>query len=209
MKLSAKYRALVAHLYDRSLEGAENKYFQEQRRKVVETVSGTVLELGAGTGANLPYYQPKLLQKLVLTEPDEFMLQKLSQKTGRYRLPLEYLQVGAENLPFPNASFDYVVTTLVLCSVGDLAKSLAEVRRVLKPGGELRFFEHVRAEGRISVGLQTIITPLWKVCAVGCHLNRDTYAAIEKAGFRTNGFSPSRVMRVTIFPFITGTAISS
>lgn len=93
-------------------------------------------------------------------------------------------QARAEALPFASESFDAVLGTLVFCTIGDPARALCEARRVLKPGGAFRLIEHVRVENRLIAGVQDVLTPVWKEIAGGCHLNRDTLAAVERAGFR-------------------------
>jgi ubiquinone/menaquinone biosynthesis C-methylase UbiE len=150
--------------------------------------------------------EPEKVKRLVLVEPDRYMLAKLEAKKSRFNLPLETMLAEAEKLPFPDNSFDYVITTLVLCTVRDLDKSLAEILRVLKPGGELRFFEHVRSKSGIFSAAQTMMTPVWKRCSLGCHLNRDTFAAIKRAGFHFCDFEDSGYNLATLLPLIDGYA---
>jgi ubiquinone/menaquinone biosynthesis C-methylase UbiE len=120
------------------------------------------------------------------------MREKLRPKLAQARVPVEVSEAGAETLPFPDASFDTVVSTLVLCTVPDRDAALAEIRRVLRPGGRLLFIEHVRAEGR-AARWQDRVDPVWRRIFAGCHPNRDTVAAIRAAGFeieRLEDFEP-------------------
>jgi ubiquinone/menaquinone biosynthesis C-methylase UbiE len=123
------------------------------------------------------------------------MLKRLKAKAESQGIKANVIESGAESLPFEDASFDTVVATLMLCSVRDQSRALAEVHRVLKPGGELRFFEHVRARGRVWSAFQQAIKPLWRIIADGCEPDRDTVAAIRRAGFElamleNYGFGP-------------------
>lgn len=155
------------------------------RAAVAAGARGWVLDLGTGTGLNLAHLGPEV--EAVAVDPSPHMLRR-----ARLRVPgATFVEARAEALPFADGSFDAVVATLVLCSVEDPARSLAEVRRVLRPGGELRFYEHVRARGP-AAKLQDAITPLWQRVADGCHPNRDTLAAIAAAGFTLTEVEPVR-----------------
>jgi SAM-dependent methyltransferase len=146
----------------------------------VGDVAGHVLEIGIGNGLNLRYYRH--ISKLTAIEPDPFMRQLLAGRAETVVFPFEVRPAKAEALPFEDSSFDAVVTSLVLCSVGELGRALGEIRRVLKPGGEYRFMEHVRADG-IGGKLLDAIQPGWSWLGGGCHPNRQTEAAIRAAGF--------------------------
>ncbi|HEX5450549.1 MAG TPA: class I SAM-dependent methyltransferase [Gaiellaceae bacterium] len=164
---------IFAALYDKLSAKEERETVGPMRRELLSHARGRTLEIGAGTGPNLQHYPAGL--DLVLTEPDVHMAK---------RMKVESVQARAEDLPFPDASFDTVVSTLALCTVDDLAASLREVRRVLKPGGSLLFMEHVRGEeGSKLERWQDRLEPVWGFCAGGCHPNRDTLAAIRDAGF--------------------------
>jgi SAM-dependent methyltransferase len=142
-----------------------------------------VVEIGAGTGANLAHY-PATLTEVIATEPDPHMLRRASDAAAAAPVPVRLLRAPGERLPLDDATADTVVSTLVLCSVRDQARVLAEVRRVLKPDGALLLWEHVRApNGGRLVRWQDRLERPWGFVAGGCHPNRDTVAAVESAGF--------------------------
>jgi ubiquinone/menaquinone biosynthesis C-methylase UbiE len=171
---------LFAALYDRLGAAAERSWLGERRSRLLSGARGEVLEIGGGTGANLPHYHDA--QRVVVTEPDPFMREKLWPKLDQAGVPVEVSDADAQSLPFAEGSFDVVVSTLVLCTVPDQREALAEVRRVLRPGGRLLFLEHVRGTGTVA-RWQDRILPLWRRMFAGCHPNRDTVASIEAAGF--------------------------
>ncbi len=166
--------------YDLITWWAERSVFGPLRRLVVGSATGRVLEIGAGTGANFAYYAAA--EAVVATEPDPFMFRRASRRAERQGLDIQIQRCPAEALPFADGSFDTVVSTLVLCSVADPDRALAEARRVLKEGGYLRFMEHVRADGLVGQ-VQDLLTPAWRWFGAGCHLNRHTDESIEAAGF--------------------------
>jgi ubiquinone/menaquinone biosynthesis C-methylase UbiE len=169
----------MARFYDRVMEGEERRNLGRFRRELLSDVQGRVLEVGAGTGCNLELY-PDELRDLTVAEPDPHMRAQLQRK-----FPSQTVSPAAlGDLPFDAGSFDAVVCTLVLCTVRDPAASLADVRRVLKPGGRLVFMEHVRDEAFGVKTAQRIAQPLWKRVAGGCHLTRDTEGEMRRAGFR-------------------------
>ena len=205
---------VFAALYDPLGRAAERGWMGERRAALLAGVRGEVLEIGGGTGANLPHYRDA--ERVVVSEPDPFMRERLRAKLGDARVPVEVLEAGAEALPFEDGSFDAAVSTLVLCTVPDQGTALAEIRRVLRPGGRLLFIEHVRGEdagGRRSrvARLQDNVTPLWRRLFAGCHPNRDTVAAIERAGFRVESLErfepPVPFSRLT--PHVQGAAMAS
>jgi ubiquinone/menaquinone biosynthesis C-methylase UbiE len=179
---------MMAALYDRMMRGTEEACLAEWRAGLIGDLEGEVLEVGAGTGLNLPFY-PATVTRLVLSEPDPHMRNKLAQKAlaeTTTRVEVSHASLG--KLPVPSDSFDAVVSTLVLCSVPSLDEALAEIHRVLKPGGKFVFLEHVAAEGRARrLKWQHRVEPFWKWFAGNCHLTRRTEAAIVAAGFELDG----------------------
>lgn len=180
----------LAAIYDRFMRSAETTILGPWRRELLDGIEGEVLEVGAGTGANLPHY-PERVTRLVLTEPDRAMRRRLERRLaveagvrGRPFASVHPDDVPLERLPFDAGRFDAVVATLVLCSVGDPIRSIAEIRRVLRPGGRFVFLEHVAAEDRPArLRWQRRIEPLWRRVSGNCHLTRRTEAAILDAGF--------------------------
>ncbi len=171
-------------VYDRFMQGSEEACLTEWRAELLAGIEGDVLEVGAGTGANLRHYSGDV-GRLVATEPDPYMIAKLRKRSVQDRPKgLEIVETEVERMPFADASFDAVVATLVLCSVTDLDRSIAEIRRVLRPGGKLVYLEHVAAEDRPDRYVwQRRVEPFWKRVAGNCHLTRRTGAAIRSGGF--------------------------
>ena len=166
--------------YD-GLNGAlDRNGFGERRDRLVGSLTGDVLEIGAGTELNLPRY--RRVARLVAIEPDPHYRRRLQARAHHAHVGAEVIDARAETLPFSDQSFDHVVTSICLCSVTDLQATLAEIHRVLRPGGSLAFLEHVRGTGRLG-RWQDRLTPLQRRLAEGCNLNRDTQAAIQAAGF--------------------------
>ena len=158
-----------------------NRY-RSIREEVVGEATGRVLEVGAGTGFNLRYYGDRATS-VTATEPNPFMLDRANRrasKSGRY---IEFMRARAEELPFDDASFDTVVGTWFLCSVQDPAQALAELSRVLKPGGSFRFVEHVKRERGFGGLWQSAIAPVWSWLGAGCHPDRETELSIREASF--------------------------
>jgi ubiquinone/menaquinone biosynthesis C-methylase UbiE len=173
---------LMAAVYDRVMAVSERACLQRWRTELLADLRGRVLEVGAGTGASLPAY-PDTLDELVLAEPDPHMRRQLEARLGGHARvsviadPIESLQVA-------DASFDSVVSSLVLCSVAAPERALAEIFRVLRPGGRLLFIEHVAAHGEPRrLAWQRRIEPVWRHVAGNCHLTRDTAESILAAGF--------------------------
>jgi ubiquinone/menaquinone biosynthesis C-methylase UbiE len=176
---------IFAALYDRMAASAERRWMGERRRRLLTGARGAVLEIGGGTGANLPHYRD--VDRVTVAEPDTFMRKRLGRKLADVRVSVEVSEAGAEALPFPDTSFDTVVSTLVLCTVPDQEAVLGEVRRVLRPGGRLLFIEHVRAEASTARWQDRLERP-WGWLFAGCHPNRETVAVIEEAGFEIEAF---------------------
>ncbi len=173
---------LFNRLYDPLIELPENLGLRRLRREALRGLRGRVLELGIGTGRNLPLYPPAV-ERVSGIDPDEIMLSQAERRARKVPFPVELILASAEELPFEDGSFDAVVSTLVFCTVPDPPKALGEVRRVLKSGGEFRLLEHVRMEQKPIGWLQDKATPLWKHVAGGCHLDRDTLAAVRQTRF--------------------------
>lgn len=174
---------------------------KQARRRTLSQVRGDVLEIGVGVGTNWEYLPPDV--NYVAIDPDPYMLQRARKHAAEQGRDLDIRQAPAEDLPFRDDSFDTVVTTLTLCSVEDLEKSFAEVRRVLRPGGEFRFWEHVRPEGRIPGKLADLITPAWRRVGAGCHPNRRTVQELESAGFE---LTELRRFKSGVVPMVMGSA---
>ena len=176
---------LMAAVYDRFMRGSEEACLAQWRAELLRDLSGAVLEVGAGTGVTLPHY-PKSITRFVLSEPDAHMRRKLKRKVDAAALRnIEISDAALDSLPFKAGEFDAVVCSLVLCSVPDQPAALAEIARVLKPGGRLVFLEHIAADGRPErLKWQRRIEPVWKHLMGNCHLTRRTEAAIAAAGFR-------------------------
>ncbi|ASR33889.1 SAM-dependent methyltransferase [Prauserella marina] len=171
---------VFAAVYDRTNASAERAFIGQRRAHLVGGLTGVVLDVGAGTGANFPHY--RAADRIVATEPDPAMRAKLVAKLKTTSIPVDVSEATAESLPFDTASFDAVVCTFVLCTVTDPAAALAEIRRVLRPGGKLVVLEHVRGENRLG-RWQDRLAPLWAAFTANCRPNRHTRQAIEEAGF--------------------------
>jgi SAM-dependent methyltransferase len=164
----------------------------EHRTALLAGLTGRVIEVGAGNGLNFAYY-PAGVTEIVAVEPEPY-LRDLGVSAARHAVaPVRVVDGVAEDLPAADASFDAGVASLVLCSVRDQARALAELHRVIRPGGQLRFFEHVRAEGPAHARVQRLADTLWPLLAGGCHTSRDTLGAITAAGFRLGSLRRMRI----------------
>jgi ubiquinone/menaquinone biosynthesis C-methylase UbiE len=180
----ATWSRMFSALYDRAFEAAEEAGLREMRAELLKRARGRVLDLGSGTGLNLELYPHEGLDSLTVTEPDPHMFKQLRQRTAEVCAGAELVQAGAEELPFEDDGFDTVVVTLVLCTVPDQPAALKEISRVLAPGGQLLFLEHVRAHHPDLAKWQDRLERPWRFLGDGCHCNRDTVSAIGAAGFQ-------------------------
>lgn len=171
---------IFASCYDRVSGPLERGILAERRERLLAGLDGDVLDVGAGTGVNLPHFRQA--RRVVAAEPDPAMRRRLTGNLTAARVPVEVTGDAAETLTHPDASFDAVVFTLVLCTVAGVDRALAEARRVLRPSGRLVLLEHVRSDGALA-RWQDRLTPLWSRVAAGCQLGRDTAAAVKRAGF--------------------------
>jgi ubiquinone/menaquinone biosynthesis C-methylase UbiE len=204
----ATWGRIFALGYDRFQRRAEELGMREQRIRFLAEARGRCLEIGAGTGLNLHRWPE--VDELVLSEPDPHMAAQLRRKLASSARQAEVVQAPAEQLPFPDASFDTVALTYVLCTVRDVPAALREIDRVLKPGGHLLFLEHVRSPEPGLARWQDRFHGAWYLFGNGCHCNRDTLATI--------GASPLELERAErgeipgamplVKPMVTGSARS-
>lgn len=199
------YGRLFTSIYDPILALGERSGMRDLRSRTLARATGDVLEIGAGTGLNLRHY-PSAVATLTLADPEPSMVARLRTVAGSSPLTPTIVQAGAEALPFPDASFDTVVSTLVLCTVEDVDASLAEVRRVLRPGGQLLVIEHVRSDAPGLATWQDRLHGPWKAFGYGCNCNRDTEASLAAAGFGTTGLTRSHwpKMPPIVAPIVAG-----
>jgi ubiquinone/menaquinone biosynthesis C-methylase UbiE len=179
----ATWGRMFSAFYDRAFAATEEAGLREMRAELLRQARGRVLELGSGTGLNLELYPREGLDCLTLTEPDPHMVKQLRKRVEEIGCAADLVETGAEDLPFDDDSYDTVVVTLVLCTVPDQPAALKEIARVLKPGGQLLFLEHVRANQPDLAKWQDRLETPWRFLGDGCHCNRDTVAAIGAAGF--------------------------
>jgi ubiquinone/menaquinone biosynthesis C-methylase UbiE len=171
----ARCYARVGHLMDTVVA--------EHRRRLLAGLEGRVLEVGAGNGLNFPHY-PATVTEVVAVEPEPYLRRLALAAARQAPVPIRVVDGTAEALPADDATFDGVAASLVLCTVHDLDRALAEARRVLRPGGSLRFYEHVRATDPRLARWQDRLERPWGWLVGGCHPNRDTVAAVTAAGLQ-------------------------
>ncbi len=195
-------------LYDRCFKAAEEAGLREMRRYVLAGARGRVLEVGAGTGLNIELYPERGIESLTLSEPDPLMVKQLREKLGESEREAELIQAPAEELPFADDSFDTVTVTLVLCTVPDQPAALREIHRVLRPGGQLLFLEHVRAEDAGLARWQDRLEKPWRFLGDGCHCNRDTVAAISASRFEIDELEHDQLPKAPpiVTPLVHGSA---
>lgn len=157
------------------------KPFIEQREKVIPLASGEVLELGIGSGLNLPYYDSAKVSRIVGVDPDDHMWKRSEARRAACPIPVERIGISGENIPLKDESFDSVVVTYSLCTIPDPIKALQEAKRLLRPGGKIYFLEHGQAPDPSIKKWQKRIDPIWKLIAGGCHSGRDIPALFEAA----------------------------
>ena len=203
---------LRAFFYDSLLAKSEEACLTEWRNELVKHVHGNVLEIGAGTGANILFY-PKNGIELTLSEPDKHMRTQLEEKVKNEGL--DHVTISSHTIEKnhrPDATFDCVVSTLVCCSVPNLASAFSEIKRILKPDGYFIFLEHVGAEkGTRRRRWQNRLTPLWCKISGNCHLNRETEIAFNNAGFTFKEIKRESMRKATplVRPTIRGIAIKN
>jgi ubiquinone/menaquinone biosynthesis C-methylase UbiE len=169
-------------MYERISRESERRGTAEHRDRALAGLAGRVIEIGAGNGLNFAHY-PDTVTGVLAVEPEDRLRALAEQAATHAPVPVRVVPGHADALPTADASFDAAVVSLVLCSVPQVASALAKIRRVLIPGGELRFFEHVRSGQPLLGLLQDALAPVWSRAAGGCYPNRDTTAAIRAAGF--------------------------
>jgi len=206
MSLRSKFFALT---YDRQMASTEKAGLHALRERLLAGVTGDVIEIGGGTGLNLPCYGPGV-RSLTITEPEPPMLRHLQRRVREHRPSATVLRASAEDLPFEDHSFDVAVSTLVLCGVDDQPRSLRELRRVLRPGGRLLFLEHLRSEDPAVARLQDRMNWLNRI-VVRCDCNRPTLDSIRKAGFTVSEIEHTELPKVPKFvaPAVTGSATAA
>lgn len=177
------YKIYQQHIFPHLLNQVmQTPALMDLRRELLLGVSNEVLEIGFGTGLNLPFYQ--LVDKLYALEPNADIFRLAETRIQQAAFPVEHIQASAENLPFAANSLQHVVSTWTLCSIPDLEQSLKEIYRVLQPGGTLHVVEHVLNRQNLNIQrLQHLLTPIQKKVADGCHLNRDIENALLETGF--------------------------
>lgn len=176
-------RPIFARMYARVRPAMDREGAAAHRQRLLAGASGHVLEIGAGDGGNFAHYPAEVVSVLAV-EPEPYLRAQAIRSAAAAPVPVEVVDGTAEQLPAADGSADVVVASLVLCSVPDQQVALAEVARVLRPGGELRFYEHVAADGgRLETVQKLADATVWSWFAGGCHVHRDTAAAIEAAGF--------------------------
>ena len=164
----------------------------EHRRELLAELTGRVIEVGAGDGGNFAHY-PGEVSGVLAVEPEAYLRRRAAEAAAVAPVPVTVTAGVAEHIPAATDSFDAAVAFLVLCSVADPRAALGELHRVLRPGGQLRFFEHVQADAPGLRRIQRVLdATVWPLLAGGCHTGRDTVAAIDETGFRIDRLTPLR-----------------
>ncbi|MGI8793498.1 MAG: class I SAM-dependent methyltransferase [Acidimicrobiales bacterium] len=187
---------IFAAVYDRLSQAMDAAGMETRRRRLLSEASGRVLDVGAGTGLNLPHYRE--VEGVVALEPDGAMRRRLLDRLGQATVPIEVHEAGIDDAPLEDQSFDTVVCTLVLCTVPNLPAALERIGSLLRPGGQLLFIEHVKGVGA-RAAIQRVATPVWRHLAAGCHLDRDTPKALRDAGFAVTDLERFQTSRLDPF----------
>ena len=203
---SAPWARVSALIYDPFLCVGEAAGMRAARKTLVDQATGRVLEVGAGTGLNVPHYPPAA-RELILVEPEPAMRRRLERRVRRSERQAAIIDASAEQLPFADRSVDTVVSTLVLCTVEHPDRALAEIARVLRPGGQFLFIEHVRAESPALAWWQDRLLDPWRRFACGCRCNRATVELMRACGFEVKASKASwRAMPPIVRPLMSGRA---
>jgi ubiquinone/menaquinone biosynthesis C-methylase UbiE len=199
---------LLAMTYDRQMARVEKAGLRALRRSLLAAAAGHVLEIGGGTGANLTIYGAEV-ESLTITEPEPPMVRRLERRVREQASLAKVLRAPAEDLPFEDDTFDVVVSTLVLCGVSDQPRVLRQLRRVLRPGGQLLFIEHVRSGDPRLARRQDRMNPVNRLL-VCCDCNRPTLTSIQEAGFTVTRVEHLTWQKVPSFasPLIVGSAVA-
>jgi ubiquinone/menaquinone biosynthesis C-methylase UbiE len=206
MSQTKVHHPLFARLYAWVSPRMEKAGVAERRDQLLAGLTGHVTEVGAGNGMNFVHYPPEVTS-VTAVEPEPHLRGLAQAKAREAPVPIEVVDGTADELPADDASFDAAVASLVLCSVPDVPAALAEIRRVLKPGGQLRFFEHVRADTPGLARVQRLLdATIWPTVGGGCHAHRDTRSAIEDAGFTIEQLQQLRLPTGPTSPHILGIA---
>lgn len=189
------HHPIVARMLDRMMTKAEDRGQGEHRVRLLAGLAGRVVEVGAGNGINFAKY-PAAVTEVVAPEPEPYLRERARRAAEKAPVKVEVVDAVGQSLPFEDRSFDAGVVSLVLCTVPDQQQALAELYRVIRPGGELRFYEHVVARSGLPRTAMRAGDAVWPHISGGCHMSRDTGAAIEQAGFKIEScerfsFSPA------------------
>jgi ubiquinone/menaquinone biosynthesis C-methylase UbiE len=205
--MTKAWESTFSAIYDPLLWVGERAGMAQRRSALLSQATGRVLELGAGTGLNLPHY-PDNLEELVLTEPSPPMVGRLERRAKKAGIPTSVMAADAERLPFEDDSFDTVVSTLVLCTVDDPHQAIKEIARVLRPGGELLFLEHVRSDSPRLARWQDRLHRPWQAFAAGCNANRPTVDMLRESSLRVEEVEHDRWkwMPALVHPLAIGVA---
>ncbi|HXF30612.1 MAG TPA: class I SAM-dependent methyltransferase [Solirubrobacterales bacterium] len=206
----ATWGRAFARFYDRALKATEEAGLEAMRTALLAEARGRVVEIGAGTGVNVPLYRAGI-EDLTLVEPDPHMAARLRARLaeGEGGVPKHLVEASAETLPFADDTFDTAVATLVLCTIPDPVAAIAELARVLKPGGRLLFIEHVRSDDPARARWQDRLEKPWRFLADGCHCNRDTEANLRASAFEVETVEHGKMPKAApiVRPLIRGMAV--